>query len=142
MLTSFERRWLLTICDTIIPSDSHDELTAGASAAPLGAFFDDVFARSPVDMRAGIRAATWVITWLPLFWRLKLRPFGRLRREDRVALLTSLAGSRFYLVREIPNLLKIIACMGWSSMPAVQAQLGMPNPDATPPDWVTREAAR
>ncbi len=141
MLTSFERRWLLTICDAIIPSDAHDVVSSGAAAAPLGRFYDDVFSRSPVDMRAGIRAAVWVVTWLPLLWRLKLRPFGRLRRDDRVALLRSMAGSRFYLVREIPNLLKIITCMGWSAMPEVQAQLGMPNPDATPPGWARGEGS-
>ena len=135
MLLAFERRWFLTLCDAVLPSGAHDRIAIGAADVPLDRFVDDVFARAPFQMRLGIRAATWVLTWLPLFWRLELRPFGRLSRADQVALLDGLAGSRLYVVREIPNLIKIVACMGWAGTPEVQRQLGVPAPDAGPPAW-------
>lgn len=141
MLLPFERRWFLTLASTIAPSGAHPKVSVGVPDVPLGAFLDDVFRRAPLQMRLGIRAATWVLTWMPLLWRLKLRPFGRLRPEDRVALLSGLAASDSYVARELPNLIKIVACMGWAGDPRVQASLGVTDVDPVPPAWARGEEA-
>lgn len=132
-LFSFERRWLRALCEAMLPGGVRQDLP-GAGDVPLERFFDEFTATVPLQAALGVRAFTWLLTFAPVPW--KLRTFGGLRPADQLRLLEGMETSRFYAVREIPGLLKLVACLAWASQPDVQRALGVPHPDANPPDWV------
>ncbi len=134
---SLERRWLLAIWDTMLPSGAAAGMPLGASDVPLSLFADDLLEKAPGETRLGVRLATWVVSLWPILWRLKLRTFASLSAEDRLACLESLERSRIYTLREVVNLLKIMGCMGYCGSPEVQRGLGMNTPDTTPAPWMT-----
>jgi hypothetical protein len=43
------------------------------------------------------------------------------------------------MLREIPNLMKITALLGFGGLAAVQESVGMPPLDRTPPWWARRD---
>jgi hypothetical protein len=131
-LLSFERRWLRAICEAMLPSGVRQDLP-GAADVPVERFFDEFTTTVPFDAAIGVRAFTWLLTFAPVFW--KLRTFGSLRPADQVRMLEAMEGSRFYVVREIPGLIKLVACLAWASQPPVQRALGVPRPDDRPPPW-------
>ena len=131
-LFSFERRWLRALCEAMLPSGVRQDLP-GAADVPLERFFDEFTTTVPFEAALGVRAFTWLLTLAPLGW--KLRTFGGLRPADQVRLLEAMETSRFYAVREIPGLLKLVACLAWASQPTVQRALGVTRPDEAPPPW-------
>jgi len=131
-LFHFERRWLRSLCEAMLPGGVRPGLP-GAGDVPLERFFDEFTRSAPLDAAIGVRAFTWVLTLAPLVWR--LRTFGSLRPSDQVRMLHALEGSRFYVVREVPGLIKLVACLAWASQPEVQRALGVPQPDDRPPPW-------
>jgi hypothetical protein len=131
-LAAFERRWLRDLCEAMLPSGVRQDLP-GAADVPLEPFFDEFFRHSPFETAFGVRALTWALTWMPLGWR--LRRFGRLKPGDQVRFLALLDGSRFYVLREMPGLIKLVAALAWCAQPEVQRALGASRADATPPDW-------
>ncbi|MGM0577953.1 MAG: hypothetical protein ACQEXJ_19660 [Myxococcota bacterium] len=133
-LLSFERRWLLAAFETILPGGVGPMLPADVGERTAG-FVDELFVRAPTETLVGVRAALWLVTLGPLLWRLKLRPFHRLRPADRVAFLEALEGSRVHALRELPALLKLLACTARAGLPSTQRAAGQARPDATPPEW-------
>ncbi len=138
-LLPFERRWLLAIADAILPPGEGGP--PPPADLPMERFADAFFRRTPAEPALGLRAAVWAISLAPLAWRLRLRTFDRLTRDEREELLLALHGSRHYLVRELPNLLKVVCTMGWAGFPEVQAGLGMPMHDRTAAPWTRIEGA-
>src|ERR1700757_3647747 len=96
-LLRFERRWLVRIFETILPSGAG--LDRGAADVPMGRFVDDFAAHAPLATLIGLRAALWLVMLAPLLW-LRWRPFLGLRDADRVQVLERLRRSDLYLVRE------------------------------------------
>lgn len=136
-LWSFEKRWMGDILDTMLPSAPSDIVpTADPDSARVSAFFDSFMDRAPFDAGLGVRAAIWVITFGTIFWRLKLRMFGQLPREQRTEFLDTLAQSDIYLLREIPTLVKTIGCFALFSGEDTHAVLGAQTPSGEPPLWL------
>jgi hypothetical protein len=131
-LRRFEARWLLAIFATILPEA---EGIPGAARAPLDRFVDDLCAAAPGRLVVGLRLALWFVVWLaPLFTLWWPRRFIGLGQDDRLRVLHALRSSRFYLIRELPVLLKSVACLGHCGLPDVQRAIGLPA-DAEPPAW-------
>jgi len=129
---SFERRWLLAVLDAILPSGAHPRLALGARDVPLGRFVEDLLLRAPALAAIGLRASLWVVTFTPLA-RGRLRLFGSLAAQEQVELLEALARSPVHLLREVPVLLKTLACLGYCGLPEVQRQVGIePAPNVLP----------
>jgi hypothetical protein len=134
-LFAFEMRWLLTLLDTIFPAGCAGRVTLGARDVALAPFFRDVFRHAPLLALLGVRGATWLLTFSPLWrWGWPVT-FGMLAPARRLALLEALAHSRFYLFRELPMLLKTLGGLGWGSAPAFQRMVGVDAPIDTP-DWM------
>ncbi|MBI5505707.1 MAG: hypothetical protein HY899_12980 [Deltaproteobacteria bacterium] len=140
-LLALEMRWLLAIADAILPSDAHERLPDGASAAPMAEFFDDVLVRSPLRPMLGLRAAIWAITLSPPLVIRSSRFFGGLSPEERVRHLATLGASEIYLLRELPVLIKTLALMGYGAMPDVQRAVGVEPAVSQPPVWARSEHA-
>ncbi len=134
-LWRFERRWLVEVFQTILPSRADPQLSLGAADLPIDRFIDDLTMHAPRRLVLGLRLALWVVVFSPLVLSRRLRTFFGLGRADRVALLDRLRQSRWYLLRELPVLLKSVACLGYCGHPAVQAQIGIRPIDERPPSW-------
>jgi len=132
---SFERRWLRAVLDSILPSCAHPTLDLAARAVPLDRFVDDLLLRAPTLAVLGVRASLWVITLSPLA-RGRLRLFRSLAPYEQIALLEALARSRIHLLREVPVLLKTLACLGYCGVPEVQRRVGIELVASTPPRWM------
>jgi hypothetical protein len=131
---SFERRWLLAVLDAILPSGAHPRLVLGARDVPMARFVDDLLLRAPALAAIGLRASLWGVTLAPLA-RGRLCLFPALAQEDRVALLDALACSPIHLLREVPVLLKTLACLGYCGLPEVQRQVGIEPAPHVLPRW-------
>ena len=136
-LFRFERRWLIQVFETILPSGAHPRMPLGARDVPAGRFVDDLLASAPLLSVLGLRAALWLVMAAPLFGR-RPRSFRGLGPEGRAALLDRLRRSDRYLVRQGVTLLKVLACLAVCGLGPVQRRLGIHPTDATPPPWARR----
>ena len=138
LLLGFERRWLLLVFETIVPSGTSERTPLGVRDAPMDRFLDDLFRSAPLHFCLGLKACLWFVMLAPLFMLGRFRTFAGLRPADRLRLLERLGESDTYLVREMPLLLKTVACLGFCGLPEVQSRLGITPVDATPPEWARR----
>ena len=134
-MLAFERRALHVVFDAILPAGAHPKLPYGARDVPIDRFFDDAERYAPFDFMLGLRASVWVIWFCPLFAIGKLRTFGGLSMEDRLRVLRWLQTRETYFLREIPNIVKTVACLAYGGLPTIQAAIGIENVDAMPPSW-------
>jgi hypothetical protein len=135
-LLPFERRWFRTVFDAILPSGASERLPAGASAVPYDGLLDELFRYAPAQFLLGLRAAVWIAYLSPLV--IRLRTLAGLPHRDRVAHLERMGRSRLYVLREIPMLLKMVACLGFGALPEVQSAVGLPPAGEEPPTWIGR----
>ncbi len=123
-LRAFEQRWLESIFVTILPEGI--EGLPGAAKVEWRPFLDDFAAVAPARMFLGLRGALWLVALLaPLLVLHRPRTFMGLAADQRLRVLQGLRESRFYLVRELPVLLKSIACLAYCRLPEVQAKVGL-----------------
>jgi len=134
-LYEFERRWLLVVFETVVPSGVDEGMPLGAKDAPMGRFVDDLFRRAPAHFCLGLRACLWVVMFAPPFVLGRLATFVGLREQERLELLAVMGRSDAYLVREMPLLFKTIACLGFCGLPEVQTKVGIFPVDRTLPEW-------
>lgn len=91
---------------------------ADASLPGLGevdtrAFWDEYEASAPELLRFGFRASVWALTLAPPILIGRLRTFDRLSAAERDQVLEKVAGSRSYLVRQLPLTVKLMACFAY-----------------------------
>lgn len=134
-LLSFERAWLLSVFETILPSDVEGGLELGARDLPLSGFVDELVRYAPRDVIWGIRLFLLVLLVAPLFVLGRWRTFHGLEPEARLECLERLRQSSVYAIREIPLFFKLLACLGHSGHPSVHAELGLEPRDESPPSW-------
>lgn len=137
-LADFERRWLLTIFDTVLPTSDPRFALEGAR---LSDYIEHLMVRAPRHFALGLRLCAWLLQLCPLLLMGRLRSFGGLGREERVALLNRLGRARHPLVGEIPLLFKMSACLGVCGLPGVQRAIGITPTDASPPPWARAAAS-
>jgi hypothetical protein len=138
-LLNFERRWLLAIISTILPSAVGERLPWGAADAPLGAFLDDLLDSAPLKFVAGVRACVWMVVLSPPILLRRFTTFFSLNDADRLLLVEQLKHSPIYVVREMPLMFKMIGCLGFCGLPQVQNKLGIFPTDGSAPAWALPE---
>lgn len=136
-LLSFERRWLLTILAAIYPSGADERLPVGVTDVPARSFVDELWQHAPGETLLGVRLATWVLTFAPLWTLGRPTTFARLGDADRVRVLERVASSRVYALRELAEMLKMLGAFPYAGHEAVQRAIGMPP--APQPKWLTAE---
>jgi hypothetical protein len=122
----FERRWLGSILEDLVP---------GAARIPISRFVDDLLAHAPREFLLGLRLCTWLLMLCPAFVLGRLASYRGLAAEERLRVHARLRESRFYLLRELPLLFKMVGCLAYCGLPEVQAQLGISPRDPEPPEW-------
>ena len=134
-LSGFEKRWLLVIFETLVPSGADERFLEGAKDAPMDRFVDDLLSHAPLHFCLGVRACLWILTLSPVVVLGHLGTFGSLAPAERIALLKRFSASPNYVVREMPLLFKTVACLGFCGLPGIQSRIGIEPVDATPPEW-------
>ena len=106
-LFPFEEGWAATIGHALVPEDA---LGGALKDVDLGARYGHECAISPWYAALAFRASLW-LTWLAPLWMLgKLRSFGGVDRDARVAILERLLKHRIYFVRMAALFLKLAMC--------------------------------
>jgi hypothetical protein len=134
-LFEFERRWLLEVFDTLLPSGVGRTLPIGARDVPLAGYVDELVRFAPLDVVVGVRLCLWFLLLCPLFVIGRWSTFFGLEQDERIEVLDTLKKSPSYVVREIPLLFKMLGCLGFCGVPEVQAHIGVTPRDSSPPDW-------
>src|SRR4051794_33178551 len=70
----FERRWLLRVFETVLPTFENDggkngqgvPAALGVADVPMGRFVDDLLTHAPLLSVIGLRAALWMVMLAPL----------------------------------------------------------------------------
>lgn len=129
-LFDFERKWLVQIFSIILPRSN--SFPIGAQDAPMNLFLDDLISRAPKSFGLGLRFALFAAVFYPLWASLRPRTLFALSGEEQVQALEQMARSRFYIVRELPMLLKMTACLGFFGLPEIQRSMGIEPTDLLP----------
>lgn len=135
-LLPFERRWLLSLLDAVLPRRASPTLPKGASDFPLDGFVQDLTRTAPASFGLGLRVAIWFVTWSPAFLLGRFTIAPKLSLYERIALLDRLAAHEIYLVSEVPNILKLVAALGYCGFPEIQSALHVSPSDTQPADWM------
>ncbi len=136
----FEKRWLRSIFNCVIPSGASRVLPEGGADVPLDGFIEDLLEHAPAQFCLGMRACTWAITWAPLVVLGRFRSFHGLSSEEQYRVLDVMRSSNVYLIREMPLLFKTIGCLGYGGLPRIQARLDIEPRDSTDPEWARKGA--
>jgi len=124
-----EQRWRDCLLAAVLPSEPATGRPGLGDLDP-GDFWDRVRQVAPPLVLLGIRAAVWVLTWSPPLLLGRLRTFGGLSPEQQDALLVRAASSRWYPLRQLVDLLKLMACFAYFRHRAVREPLGVPGGSA------------
>lgn len=106
----------------------------------LEGFILDLEESAPGLVLLGLRGATWVVTLAGAPLTGRFASFRALDRAAKAEVLTALSQSRFFILRELPMLLKMFACMGYGGLPEAQRAVGGPGAHAPAPAWANRVA--
>lgn len=138
LLLDYERRWLLVVFETIVPSGTSQRTPLGARDAPMDRFLEDLFRSAPLHFCLGLKACLYFVMVAPLFVLGRFSTFLGLTEGERLKLLEKLGESDTYVIREMPLLFKTVACLGFCGLPEVQSRLGISPVDVSPPEWARR----
>ncbi|MCC6213847.1 MAG: hypothetical protein IT376_03195 [Polyangiaceae bacterium] len=131
----FERRWLVELLAVVVPSGADPRARFGAADVPARAFVDDLLVSAPLEFVLGLRGCVWVLMLCPVFCGARFTTFLGLTPAERLRVLSALRESPSYVVRELPLLLKMVACLAVCGLPEVQGSLDLEPRDATLPEW-------
>ena len=120
--TAVERRWRDALCGAMIPHAEGGALP-GVDAIDAAEFWREYERAAPELLRLGFRASVWALTWAPPVLLGKPKTFARLAQPDRDRLLDKVARSRFYLVRQLPLTVKLLACFAYLRDDDVRARV-------------------
>jgi len=119
-----EQRWLRLLLDALVPPLPGDP-APGMSTLDLSAFWPALSHAAPPLLRLGLRASVWLLTWLPLVTPGFFAPFFVMEEARRDRYLTTALSSRLFLVRQLVQTLKIVACFALFQDRGARAALGV-----------------
>ena len=114
------------VLTTLLPSGAPRDLPFGIFDAGFEAFHEDFTRTAGLPLRFGFGAALFAAAWLaPLLVGL-LPPITWYDRPNRERVLSAMAGSRFYVLRQAMLVLKAVSCFGYGADTAVRDAVGFP----------------
>lgn len=118
----FELRWLRLLLNATVP-DLADR--PGLPGVDLTTFWPQLSDAAPPLLRLGLRATTWIFTWLPLVMPGMYRPFYALSEDQRDDFLCRMGNTSVFVLRQLAATLKIIASFALFRDPASRRALGV-----------------
>ena len=120
----FERRWLACLLGALIPAGGPGR--GGLASVSLASFWELFEATAPPLLRIGLRTATWLFSLAPIAYVGRPCTFASLDPDARDRVLVGAAGSRIFLVRQLMDVLKFIACLAYFHDDGVRASVRGP----------------
>lgn len=137
-MTGLERRWMRVVLSSFAGSSAgftvRDEEVDYVAAAER--FMSEASEKACL----GLRLAVLMVMTAPLWMWGRMKSLSGLAPDARSELLDELLRHRFFAVRELCLLLKLVACMGIFRSGAARARTGFDRPERRPL-VVLREAA-
>lgn len=113
------------VWEALLPAGAHPDLP-GISLREFERFLKEFRARAPTPLRLALRAALWTAVWVAPLLCGRLRPFLFMTVEERGLALAAMGRSRFYLIRQMLLVLKLVAGLHYGADPRVRKILGIP----------------
>ena len=117
--TRAERRWRDALCAAVIPPPEDGALPGFAGRVDDG-FWSEVETAAPPLLRLGLRGAVWGLALCPPLLVGRLTTFDRLDADEQERVVTRVSGSRWFIARQLPLTLKLMACFGYLRAPGVR----------------------
>lgn len=117
----FERRWREALLVAALPP---------LAAHARDGFWERVAEAAPPIARLGVRVAVWALTLSPPLLIGRWRTFGALNDDERDLVLVRAASHRWYPVRQLADLVKLMACFALFRHREVRAPMGVPGGSA------------
>ena len=100
-----------------------DGALPGVGDIDAGAFWEEYERSAPDLLRFGFRASVWALTLSPFVLIGVARTFLQLDADQRDRVLQKVSHSRFYLVRQLPLTVKLLACFAYLRDDEVRARV-------------------
>lgn len=124
-LFKFERRWTRELFNAIIPGGLHPDIPEGAGDLGADQCLEDFYARSKGMGAIGFRGGLWLTWFLPPLILGVWRTFGRLSPDEQQQYIWGLYRHRWYLVRQLAFLMKLVASTGYLRNARVREAFGV-----------------
>lgn len=131
-LARFEVRWALAAFGAIFPSGADAKIPLGIEALDLEGYLNDLRSRVPFRVALGLRLALWMVALAPLFVLRRAATVASLEPAARAELVSRLAQSPIYAVRQLVLLLKTVGAILFANAPEVRAVMLAPADVAAP----------
>ncbi len=130
-MIALERRWMRLVLSSFAGSSAgftvrEDEVDYLAAA-------ERFMSAASEKASLGLRVAVLMVMTAPLWMWGRLKTLGGLSAEERSRLLDEMLRHRFFAVRELCLLLKLVACMGIFRSSAARARSGFDRPERSLP---------
>lgn len=114
------------VVDALLPAGARPGLP-GALETGFEEFYARFLREAVPALRLGCAAALFAAAWLsPLLIR-RLPPLTRLSPQEREAALEAMARSRFYPLRQLLLVLKMVVCLHYGAQEAPRRAVGFPS---------------
>ncbi len=123
--TSREKRWLVTVMDTVLPGGASEQLPWSGTETGAHDLADNMIGRLPFLGAIGLRASLWVAYLFPLIIIHKPRTLAGLGTDERELYMKKLYEHPVYFIRQTIILIKSVGCMAYCIDERVQEKLGL-----------------
>ncbi len=120
------------ILHTLLPSQSHAVLPYGIDEIGFEHFYAELMRTATTRLKIVFRLAVWCALWISPLLIGRAPPLTRYEDATRARALAAMAQSRFYLVRQMLLVLKLVVGLCYGADPSVRAALNYPVATATP----------
>ncbi len=128
-LTEVETRWALSLIEAVFPQQPSDKGDHIDHSKELRAFLQDIFANGPITFTLLARVVFILLQLMPLFIIGRLKLFINLSADDKDRFLMALYNSRWYLLRQLGLLVKLIGGLGYLGIDHVRERFCPLNPE-------------
>jgi hypothetical protein len=115
------------VLDTLLPSEADPTLRYGIFDTDFDIFWSEVERTALPAWRWGFNAALWTANWIAPLLIHRWPPLSRQDRQTRERALAAMETSRFYLLRQMMDLLKTVVCLGYGADRNVRNAIGYPQ---------------
>ena len=118
----FESRWRDALFGAMIPPSGS---RPGLANIDQTRFWGTLDQSAPPLVALGLRAAVWILTFMPCFMFKYLKPFNRLSADKKDEFISCATRSNWYLVRQLVMTVKAFSAFAYFSDPGVRKHFGV-----------------
>ncbi len=115
------------ILDTLLPSNVHPSLHLGIIDAGFQSFYPDFKRVANRPLRFGFQVAIFTAIWISPLLIYHFPPVTLYSRETRERALAAMETSRFYVMRQLISILKVVVSLCYGANREVRDAIGYPR---------------